>query len=191
MSFLDEVTKNKQIILVGNSNQLNKLKKGQFIDSHEIVIRFNLAIRYLKSETTGIKTDIWSFAMVKEGICKNTYNCATYKPKITLRYGSKVFNFPESQNEIFENQPQYKQECIELLELSGRKIPSSGFVILYYLTKYCFPKSITLIGFDSFENSNFYTDLNANEKFKWHDSKKESQYIKDLQISSKIPVTKI
>jgi hypothetical protein len=192
MSFdLKEYVKDKQIILVGNSNTLKVLKKGEFIDSYEIIIRFNLAMRYLNPEITGIKTDIWSYAMVKKHICIDTYQKARYKPNVCLRYGPEKIALSQKNDECFIPHP-YKQECKELLELEGtRKIPSSGFVLLYFISNYCSPKSITIIGFDSFQNPNFYTDFNSNAKFKWHDSEKESQYINSLQFSSRIPVKKI
>jgi len=175
---LNNIIFQKNIIIVGNSSQLLDLQQGKHIDSYDIIIRFNFALENLSPEITGIKTNIWSYAMVNEKTCKKVYKNTKYKPEYTMRYGNTPLNISEK-DFVFPPQP-YKKECIDLLKLKQKKIPSSGFVILYYILNYCKPKSITIIGFDSFRHPNYYNMQNNNARCKWHDGDQERKYIQEI-----------
>ena len=182
---LETLVNNKSIILVGNSNTLNIEKRGKEIDSFECIIRFNKAIQYLNDiETTGIRTSIWVFAMLKESIVKSVYNLAKYKPEYCVRYSRNPLSICGN-NDIFFDCMGPKQECRKKLGISNNKHPSTGVVILMYLLNHCNAKSITLTGFDAFQTPNFYTNVNANNINKWHEPNKESMYIQGQLLNKK------
>lgn len=183
---LEHIVEGQDVILVGNSNLLNTQKKGKEIDSFECVIRFNKAIEYLSDpDTTGIRTTGWIFAMLKEHIVQTVFRNATYKPEYCIRYGVEPLIISGRKNFLFNNKKP-KQECRDKLNIRNDKHPSTGVVTLLYILSHCNPKSVTITGFDSFKNANFYTTTNANEKYGWHEAKKEAEYIKQQIDTEKV-----
>lgn len=182
---VEELVKNKELLLVGNGSEV--LGKGELIDSYECVVRFNFGIRQNKGFKVGSKCDLWVYAMSSEGICLDTYNRATIKPFYCVRFanpcktkiGDNFIDMSKERLDVF-----YKLS--KLFELASDENPSTGVSLLYYIVNYCSPKSITLIGFDSFKTPNFYANrVWANL---WHDSSKEEAYIKKLEEEGKIRV---
>lgn len=182
---LDSLVKGKDVLLVGNSGVLNDLQYGSMIDSYECVIRFNHAIAHLTPETTGTKTDIWIFAMVNERLCADIYRKAKHKPSVMMRYGASHCIINGEQSLLFDSRKP-KQELKKSLGLIRKKIPSTGVVIMNHLVSECNQKSLSIIGFDSFANANFYTNINANKKFKWHDGEIEMKFVSDLVSKGRI-----
>ena len=65
----------KSIIIVGNSTSILNKKLGDFIDSHDIVIRINHGFpRKQFVESTGKKTNIWTFCFWNVQIQKKEYS---------------------------------------------------------------------------------------------------------------------
>ena len=58
---IKELVKNKSVIFVGNSVEIMAHKNKDFIDSHDIVVRFGRALEANKKqeESLGSKCDIW------------------------------------------------------------------------------------------------------------------------------------
>lgn len=184
--YINNIVNNKNIVLVGNSK--STLGLGDFIDSYEFVIRFNKAISFLNSNkyNIGSKFDAWVYAMVDEKYCRLLYDKARIKPRYCVRYSNKdVYHLK------FGNSSQIDREFVlpkvsKELSLSSGQQPSTGVSMLYYLVEYCDFKSITLVGFDSFKNCNFY----ENRKWAglWHDGEKEAGYIDKLEKQKIITV---
>lgn len=178
---LETEIEGKSIILVGNSEKILKKQNGKRIDSHDIVVRFNLAANTFHNydeKFVGRKFDFWVYAMKNYVRCKRTYNEIKIQPKKIIRYGNSE-GFPESklkENSLFLGLD-IKREVKEFLDI--QKHPSTGIVFLYYLLHHCNPSSITLTGFDSFDSKNFYTDKKL-KCDKWHDINNEKNYLKSL-----------
>jgi hypothetical protein len=184
MITLESLVRDKDVLLVGNSGVLNDLKMGKVIDSYECVIRFNHAIAHLNPETTGIKTDIWMFAMKSPNVCRDVYRKSKYKPTVCVRYGiNKPVN---GLSYIVFDMKEQKQKIRDLLEIHKNRHPSTGIVTMGYLIDQCSPSGLTCVGFDSFSLPNFYLSFNSNALYKWHDSDKEAQFISDQITRGKI-----
>ncbi len=161
MNEFAQLVKDKQVLLVGNGDSLDKIDNSKLIDSYEFVVRFNLAIG-LKHPHSGIKADAWFYTMVSEEKCRRFYNSAIIKPKHCIRHQSSPLDIGEKN--YFINTEIYRKRFNKILNLSGsdEKIEervrhaSSGLCCVHYLIEYCEPKSISLIGFDSFMTKNFY-----------------------------------
>ena len=176
-----QLIKDKEVLLVGNSSSLLTGSWADDIDSHEFVIRFNLAPMHQSGyPNIGKKIDAWFFTMIREDLCKTVYKSAHITPKHCIRHHNKPLSLGEIS--YFINTEIYRQRFKEMLGID--KWPSSGLCLVHYLIEYCAPKSISLIGFDSFSNPNFYVD--SSNAHLCHSLSIEEKYLRDMHKEGKI-----
>jgi hypothetical protein len=178
---LSDLVKDKNVLLVGNSRKLLKKDNSDLIDSFEFVIRFNLSIAKLYDYNIGNKCDAWVFAMCRERVINNTYNSAQIKPQVCVRYGA-----PYKIGAVNINLDVKKDKIRKEIEIDSDMHPSTGIVTTWYMLNKAKPKSISLIGFDSFKNPNFYTSIqNAHL---CHNLKAEEAYLRKLSEEKHIQI---
>ena len=190
-----KLIKDKQVLLVGNGDSLNKIDNSKLIDSYEFVVRFNLAI-IMKHPHSGIKADAWFYTMVSEKKCRSIYGEAIIKPKHCIRHHTKPLNI--GQNNYLINTEIYRKRFNRILNLSGsgderppirERHASSGLCCVHYLIEYCEPKSISLIGFDSFMTKNFYENIHRIRTIKGrHSPDIEKEYLRKLSKENRIQI---
>ena len=177
---LKTLFKDKDILLVGNSKTLIKKNYSEQIDSYEFVVRFNLALKHYKRfDTIGTKFDAWICGihdrklnliedMWEESI-RVYHEKGIYKPpENVIRYGENSLNI--GKNNFCLKQSKLEKEI-------NFSIPSTGIATIYYILNYCKPKSLSIIGFDSFKKTNFYTSRQTNLK---HSTEYEQNYIAEM-----------
>ena len=179
---LSDLVKSKNVLLVGNSKSLLEKDNSKLIDSYEFVIRFNLSIGHLHKYSIGNKCDAWIYAMCREHVCESTYNNAKNKPKVCVRYGAPL---PLGETNIILDV--VKDDVRKEVGVSSDLHPSTGIVTLYYLLNKARCESISMIGFDSFKKSNFYSS--SHRAHLCHNLDAESEYIKRLSKDGKIILT--
>lgn len=149
---------NKSIAIIGNSESLFTKTQGAEIDSHDVVCRINRGIQLINPVCQGVKTDIWAYGSYKQvedlydlQLCSNTIHLTHLHRKI------KIKGYKKKQNFYFEKTKFYipMEVLTELEKKSTIKRPSSGLILLYYVCT-CFPKSISLYGFDWKETPTWY-----------------------------------
>lgn len=168
---LSDLVKGKNVLLVGNSKSLLKNNNAALIDSYEFVIRFNLSIGKLHKYNIGKKCDAWVFAMCREQIIKNSYDSALIKPRVCVRYGAP-FNIGDVNIKLDVKKDDVRKE----IGIGVDMHPSTGVVVTWYMLNNAEPKSLSLIGFDSFKNPNFYAS-NTNAAV-CHNLDAETEYLK-------------
>jgi len=154
-----KILENKNVILVGNSIEIMNYKKGEFIDSHDVVIRMGKGIpRWDRDVYIGKKIDIWATGFLRaEQVSKQpkikTVPKLLNRTRINLRTAKNLdksleFDF----HTMFSD-----EELLDLYDEFGYKDnvilgrPSNGFITLLWLIKKAWVwKSLTLIGFDFF-----------------------------------------
>jgi len=152
--------KNKNVVLVGNSVEILNYEKGEFIDSHDVVIRMGRGMPKAADgfyKAVGKRTDIWATGFLRAEqvgsridpdiiklLNRTRMNLHSAKNKhLLLDY---EFHTMFSDDELFEIYEEFGYENDTLL---GR--PSNGFITLLWLIKKAWVwKSLTLIGFDFF-----------------------------------------
>jgi len=206
---LHNYCEDKTIIFVGNSRVLLDKQNGDFIDSHDIVLRFNggYSSASLK-KYIGEKTDIWSVAMrvpVRLSLCHKLFKGRKYT--IWPSYHKWIFTSPSASpflkqvestllkipiKHYFKVYVKYQEDKYisekELIELSVKDMPlpgikpTSGSVLLHYFTKYIKYKTINLIGFDFLkEKKHFYKDYNVDCLIESpHEQAKEEMVMQNL-----------
>ena len=154
-----EILENKNVILVGNSIEIMNYEKGEFIDSHDVVIRMGRgAVTRARELHIGKKIDIWAtgFLRAEQGSRQphlKTVPKLLNRTRINLRGAKNLdksldfdFHTMFSDEELLALYEEFGYEDNAVL---GR--PSNGFITLLWLIKKAWVwKSLTLIGFDFF-----------------------------------------
>ena len=154
-----ELLKNKNIILVGNSVEVLNYQKGEFIDSHDVVIRMGRGLplpRHYKM--IGKRTDLWASGFLRaeqmikrpelKGVPKllNRTRINLNSPRVLGNGLDEEFHTMWSDSELLALYDEFGYENNAVL---GR--PSNGFIVLLWLIKKAWVwKSLTIIGFDFF-----------------------------------------
>ena len=156
---LQQLTENKNIIIVGNSVEILRYKKGDFIDSFDTVVRLGKGIPEDRVyENIGRKFDIWVTTWLRikmnKFVPKHTYALFN-ESRWNLDYHPPNERIPEDRefHSMFslEEYQELRKECgtKEGWKKAGER-PSNGYVAIKYFLNKCNCKSITLIGFDFF-----------------------------------------
>ena len=151
------ILENKKVVLVGNSVEILNYKKGEFIDSHDVVIRMGRGVpRPRHYEAIGKRTDLWATGflraeqMIKRPELKEVPKLLN-RTRINLLTARALevdaeFHTMFTDNELLDLYEEFGYVNNETL---GR--PSNGFIVLLWLIKKAWVwKSLTLVGFDFF-----------------------------------------
>ena len=161
---LDQVFKDKDVLLVGNSVELMNYEYGDLIDSYETVVRFGKGIETNDREkiAVGRKTDVWVTGEFRSHMLKDTdirkivqdvpilYNTNRWRmdityPKIDLAKGSFDMFTDEELLEIFDH-----YNITDYNNPDGKRLSAGILTIMFMCKKIQSYKSLTLIGFDFF-----------------------------------------
>lgn len=181
--------KHNSICIVGNSPSILNSKKGEYIDQHKIVIRFNeFSLDGLEVDT-GSKTDIW---VVNKGLLSDSdlKKKRIHVPKWICCSNNYLYKSKNYNSELFEPMLASIQTSVippwvfhNIIAKTGA-LPSSGLAILYWIyitTGKPIPKK-NILGFSHFGDSNFqdhyFTGLD--EKKHLHDWDAEKYIIKEI-----------
>jgi hypothetical protein len=172
-----DLVRNKTVAVVGNSSSLFEKDYGEFIDSHDIVIRFNKPAIFYKDleceKSHGKKIDAWAFVSYKsfeegvllkedsiEEVKKNFYENDKIKKlyvKKTEKNEEDSITYPGNYSmllriDIANNIAKYK---ISNLNKIKKRFPyriyeyncTTGLIILHWLFMSA-PKKVSIFGFD-------------------------------------------
>ena len=155
--YILSILENKNVVLVGNSVEILNYEKGEFIDSHDVVIRMGRGVpRPRHYEAIGKRTDLWATGflraeqMIKRPELKEVPKLLN-RTRINLLTARSLevdaeFHTMFTDNELLDLYEEFGYVNNETL---GR--PSNGFIVLLWLIKKAWVwKSLTLVGFDFF-----------------------------------------
>ena len=178
---IQQFVKDKSIIFVGNSVEIMEHKLADFIDSHDIVVRFGRAVEANKrhEQSVGKKTNIWITGQFRSHIHNKLYKEFTngkFKD-VEILLNRCRGNFHLKKWVLEDNLPKrmrYTQmytdeEIFYIMRSFGVNIntlfknvplaltqlrPSAGFLtILWFVNRIKTYKSLDIIGFDFFSKS--------------------------------------
>lgn len=179
---LNNYTKDKRVLILGNSLSVFADKRGDFIDSFDVVIRVGKGLPFAElQEYVGKKLDVWSFGVLRSGLIS----------QVRCKY--KIFNFLQvyaySEHDqmvipkfMFDGKYQiYKdyfligsyQNVKSYLKLfpkdSNMRISQGLATILFFLDKIKTHKELHLFGFDFFNKSiSYQMDNETKYAHSWH-----------------------
>lgn len=158
-------------IIVGNSAKLLKARQGDFIDSHETIIRLNGGI---PSPTTyssiGRKTHYWSMSANERQYTLWEKEWSKL-PKIMFLNGRSRWT-PEGA--MVWDEDNYKA----FIEDFGYERPSTGLITAQHIRK-VLGWDLTAIGFDGFQSQTWYRKSDQHGP---HNGKQELDYMKKLGV---------
>ena len=173
MERIQQLVKNKSIILVGNSVELMHYNHGKFIDSHDIVVRFGRAVDSIaddKEKQLGSKTNIWVTGQFRAPVWirrNQEFTKGKFKDvEILLNRcrGNFLLKNWVLEDHLPKGMPYTQMWSDAELEslwngfgsslYSYKLRPSAGFLtILYFIREIKTHKSMSIIGFDFFHKS--------------------------------------
>jgi len=166
---------NKNILLVGNNDTINKTDNSKIIDSYDIVVRMNHGV---PEPNLGSKTDIWLCSYNNVNRQPLDYQKVTPKIVIRLNADGNINDIIRENLYIWDKKEHLKfKEHIDCL-------PSTGVMAIEFFLNFTKPKSLTLIGYDNFKTKTFYNLRVIADKY--HDINKEAEYTNNLINEGKI-----
>lgn len=166
----------KSVAIVGNAKSLLESDYGHYIDRSDIVIRINRA-NILNAQAQGTKTHIWATSFSYPfGHHQQGYQFCIW---LTPMFHSNLC-YPH--NKIFSDKLIYLYDFKDFCHLEKRlgAYPTSGMMLIDFITKYTHFKKLDLYGFDFFKTPNMYENVDFKNNHKFHDFEKEEQFIHAL-----------
>jgi hypothetical protein len=173
---------NKTICLIANSSELLEHQHGEFIDSHDVIIRFN-GYKIIE-ENTGLRTDIHcvfrdykiphqDYIDYKIIISKNinlwSDTIIKYHSTDAIARKYKLVDF---------SYPTEKQ--LNNARCGNLKIPTSGICVFSFLHSIGVSKNVNLFGFNGYKGGDSSTILRNSEDTSLagaHDYRLEAEYL--------------
>jgi hypothetical protein len=177
---LKKYFRNKSIILVANSSKLLEYSHGDFIDSHDIVIRFNAY--HIDKKHTGEKTSIHCVFRNCKEILNDTIDYKIIISKPTNKWIEAIreeLEVDRSYSIIDYNFPKHR-----IKENVGLKIksPTSGMCMFLMLAEMNLLKQVSLIGFNAYLGGDINQTLRKTKNSKLasnHNYDLEYKYLSD------------
>lgn len=176
LSSFPKIIKDKKICLIANSSDLLKANLGEYIDSHDIVIRCNSFV--IDKQYTGEKTNIHVlYYLHNENLEKEVNTRIIYSPNIiNWKNFIKHKIIKNKQNDILDL---YWPMQHNFINSDERLFPTTGFNTIrtiHYLSGYL---EFNLIGFNFYENGldSIYRVGHNREISKTHNFKYEKEWI--------------
>ena len=171
---IQELVRDKDILLVGNNLTAVDLEQGHIIDSYDIVVRFGKGVPTGREKYLGSRTDIWVAGSFREYMRDSFPGAAVLFNTSTA---GKEPKYPK-----YDHTPMYMpQECEHVNSLFGGNNGhfteggtrlSAGAVTAYWLYHEVGTfKSMTLINFDFFTEATAFKDKQQdfiNKANSWH-----------------------
>ncbi|WP_267523137.1 glycosyltransferase family 29 protein [Campylobacter sp. MG1] len=176
----EQFIRNKTIAIVGNSPTIMNENKGNEIDNHDIVVRFNnYPVDYSLQRHTGSKTDIWAISPALESIFykENTNNIKYIFIPLTHTTTITKLNLITNLNDSGLKIVRYSAQ--KYLNIFNMQIMSLGLImILFFLERKNQISKINLYGFSLEEQEQgikhyFKGDISSGKILKFHKWKKE------------------
>lgn len=158
-----EFFRDKSVILVGNSVELMNHEYADFIDSHDIVVRFGKAISADETEqkSIGVKTDVWVTGSFRAPmILQEPYKSRVKDAKILfvrsrIHMSKQCNKIPEISHalDMFSDEEIigiYSKYGVRDDDPDSRRLSAGAWTIKFLCEKVKSYKSLTLIGFDFF-----------------------------------------
>jgi hypothetical protein len=146
MSFcLEDFVKDKRVVIVGPAKSINDTKQGKFIDSFDIVVRFNNSIPINKqnNEDVGIRTDILCSCLEEHRLSGGDIKPELWKNEgvkwVLSAYPKELWYVKNNYNEfVRRNRGAINHHVVELdffegLEEELGTRPTTGYLGITYL----------------------------------------------------------
>lgn len=168
MKTIQDIVRDKNVALVGNSQSILETTLGPEIDRHDEVIRINLGLpdwrmppKDFKSPTIRIRRDSVGYRTTLWATARYWPNVVPADCKLIVWMKLTKLGQFELQS-LWDSQPhcpiiQWTQDLEDEVEEFVGAPPGTGIRLLYYLKKYCSPKSLSVYGMDCWETKTHWS----------------------------------
>ena len=188
---------NKNIIVVGNSGKvLMSQKRGDFIDAHDVIVRFNYGYPEEKYQSyIGKKTTIWLCALNRKKDQRKYYNLFKNEIEFVMQPYIRINKslIDELKEEIISVPMKFYIDAFckmnahlknpkEHMYKKDKKLaaPTSGSIFLNFLVNEIKYTHLSIVGFDFLKSNNF--NLNRGHSNQ-HKTEAEEKFISDLILT--------
>ncbi len=181
-----EYIKDKNMIMIGNSESLLNMYQGKLIDKFDLIIRFNEGFMLPEIvEHTGVKTHIWVCGLYQERRIKRGFDYFKDCDYI-LRLNAKHFQYTPTyikpKTFAYRSHMEFNKLEQEIQSRSGT--PSTGISSIDFFVNYAKTyKTITLIGFDFFKQPTYYAAENYKSP---HNDITEKAFVMKHKLTARI-----
>lgn len=164
---------NKSVVLVGNSVEMMQHNYGDFIDSHDIVVRLGRGHKTEGHEKSlGTKVDAWGTGFLREPLHRvpdlKNIPILLNRNRISISKPRKHKMNKDLVTEVFSDKELLALDKEYHFDRKNNERMSNGLVILlYFLKKETSWKEFTLIGFDGFTKSLSFK-VGLAKPYSWH-----------------------
>lgn len=188
------IGKDSKIIIVGNGGSLKEKKLGSFIDSFDIVVRFNNFQLQGFADLVGTRTDVICRRCCDDVIMHDSSSVKSLVGFVTYGKWNTGMEIVGRQLKTYYKQKIHivgTAECKDIGEKIGLEQPlrewaSIGGLAIPWFCKHYNPQNITVCGFDFLKkNINGKSEHYFNKPPKddcYHNGEKEELYLKSLPI---------
>lgn len=181
---IKNLVNDRSVLLVGNSVEIMNYELAEFIDSHDIVVRFGKAITADKIEqkSVGKKIDIWVTGSFRLPLVKTDFMEEAHilfnrsRPQLnkvqsideeSLSISKKTYNFTEMFSDI-EIETMNELYGIDSNKLFTQRFSGGLWTIKYFTQSVKTQKSLSIIGFDFFKKYTNRTRSGNFNCYSWH-----------------------
>lgn len=162
MNELRQLVADKTVAIVGNSESILHRKDGALIDSYDLVLRMNLGLPGLNTsgtrinrESVGWKTNIWATARYWPNVLPKECSAIIWM-KLTKLGKFELRSLIDSQPHCpVYNWPVDLEK--EVKDFVGAD-PGTGIRMIYWMSRYAYPKSIGVFGFDCWNTNSHWSN---------------------------------
>ena len=167
----------KKIAVVGNCEKIVERKDGQWIDKHDIIIRFNFQFPLPElSESLGNRTDIMICAM---SCLKRKYkNEQLWNSICQQNYNTHIIGSRRSKHLEYHLPTNAFNACKKLL---GYKQPTTGAITVHSLMTLFTPTSSTVFGFDGLKSRTWPVTPGGKQNSRYHRPKREQDWLESIR----------
>lgn len=174
-----KLTQAKRVIVVGNSPNIRGSRQGQWIDSHDLVIRFNHCFsEQTNSVDSGEKLDLWIVAPDYRGPYF-TPCTATLLTGPNMLWWRQNWKSLRGQSKPLAGLPLDSwQTAINALQAP----PSAGFLVLLWLSRHRATQSISTIGFGFTGTAEYHNAIRGHQAVARHNWQREQELLSNWNL---------
>lgn len=184
------IGKDSKIIIVGNGGSLKDKELGGFIDSFDVVVRFNNFQLKGFEKSVGTKTNIICRRCCDDVIMHDATNITALIGFVTYGKWNTGMEIVAKQLKMYYKQKIHivgTKECREIGEAIGLEQPlrewaTIGGLAVPWFCKHYKAENITVCGFDDVLDTHYFNKPPKDSCY--HNNDKEKKYLRSLRVSA-------
>ena len=172
-----EYLRSGTVLVLGNADYIATYNASRFIDSFDIVVRFNKGVPNIN---TGTKAQVWAVGLCNITHQEEQWERFTDKPNYAIAFHPAVQHCSSIEKILYH-------DPIEQWYATRKEInypePSTGLMVIRWMVKNWIVPSV--YGFDNFNTKTFY---HLKDENKLHSRNVEGKYFNKMAVENKVKI---